>query len=301
MSKIFVENEIDIPIDVSKIITIYKTNFYSDRPFLDKEEEHDFYELVVVEAGEYFISVNDEPAVSLLPSEVILLSPNVRHGITKPITLKNDVLIYIICFKTTKKIDADIFNRPIKLSSSQRTLLSQLFSDAFLLERKDVKSNSYQGMTFVNNNNPYALQKIKNRLELFLIGLCEFSSADSPIRTSNRQNIFDTDHIKVTSFLRNNITRSLTVAEIADGCLMSVAKLKKLFSTNNLGGVINYFNSLKIAEAKHMILNYDMTFTEISEHLGFVHPHYFSRLFKQKTGCSPSQYASTFCKSKENH
>jgi YesN/AraC family two-component response regulator len=48
---------------------------------------------------------------------------------------------------------------------------------------------------------------------------------------------------------------------------------------------------LKIKEAKRLIREGQMNFTEISEFLGFSSIHYFSKLFKKPTGKSPSEYA----------
>ena len=43
--------------------------------------------------------------------------------------------------------------------------------------------------------------------------------------------------------------------------------------------------------AKRMIEETTLNFTQISEHLGFHTIGYFSRLFKEKTGMTPSEYA----------
>lgn len=45
-----------------------------------------------------------------------------------------------------------------------------------------------------------------------------------------------------------------------------------------------------IKKAKYLLLNSESTVSEIAYQLGFEHPPYFSRLFKKKTGVSPSDY-----------
>lgn len=45
--------------------------------------------------------------------------------------------------------------------------------------------------------------------------------------------------------------------------------------------------------AKNQLVNSDDTISEIAYDLGFNYPHYFSRLFKKKTGESPNEYRST--------
>ena len=59
---------------------------------------------------------------------------------------------------------------------------------------------------------------------------------------------------------------------------------------------MSYFISLKIDTAKAMIRDTDLNFTQISEKLGFSTVHYFSKLFKDRVGVSPSKYAKSVYK-----
>jgi AraC-like DNA-binding protein len=71
---------------------------------------------------------------------------------------------------------------------------------------------------------------------------------------------------------------------------MSESGLKKIFSTDADCGVIDFFNNMKIEKAKEYIREDEKNFTQISDELGFTSIHYFSRLFKKKTGMTPSAY-----------
>jgi transcriptional regulator GlxA family with amidase domain len=51
-----------------------------------------------------------------------------------------------------------------------------------------------------------------------------------------------------------------------------------------------YFMELKIMRAKELLLATDKSIKEISFELGFQSIHYFSRIFKNKTGVSPSEF-----------
>ena len=48
-----------------------------------------------------------------------------------------------------------------------------------------------------------------------------------------------------------------------------------------------------LEKAKELIRENDKNFTQISEELGFSTVHYFSRLFKKKTGMTPTEYRSS--------
>ena len=89
--------------------------------------------------------------------------------------------------------------------------------------------------------------------------------------------------------LENNVTKPLSVPEIAKMCNMSEINLKKTFSKYSGMGVIKYFNRLKIAEATEMIKN-GMSVAETAAALGFANQNYFSTVFKRITGNSPGFY-----------
>lgn len=55
-------------------------------------------------------------------------------------------------------------------------------------------------------------------------------------------------------------------------------------------GVNDYINNLRLQKAKELLQCTEMTITEISDTVGFTYQRYFSTLFKQTTGLSPTEY-----------
>ena len=85
----------------------------------------------------------------------------------------------------------------------------------------------------------------------------------------------------------------MTVASIAEHFGKSESTIKNLFSTYSDGGIIRYFNSLKINEAKKLIREANFNMSQIADRLGFDNPQYFSKFFRMYTGMSPSEYKSS--------
>ena len=52
----------------------------------------------------------------------------------------------------------------------------------------------------------------------------------------------------------------------------------------------DHINDFVIEKAKDLILEQELSISEIAYDLGFNYPHYFTRLFKSKTGLTPIQY-----------
>ena len=54
----------------------------------------------------------------------------------------------------------------------------------------------------------------------------------------------------------------------------------------------DYINDFVVEKAKNLILGTEQSISEIAYDLGFNYPHYFTRLFKSKTGFTPVEYRS---------
>lgn len=84
---------------------------------------------------------------------------------------------------------------------------------------------------------------------------------------------------------------------VADCFGISVYSLSRLFN-NHIGvSFTKYITNLRLEEARHMLVQTDMTISEISCQVGMPNTNYFSRLFKQNYATSPIQYRN---KAREN-
>lgn len=93
--------------------------------------------------------------------------------------------------------------------------------------------------------------------------------------------------------MEENVRARISIDQICRDNLVSRSILQKLFRNHADCGPIDYFSNIKIEAAKQMIRNQHMNFTQIADNLGYNSIHYFSRQFKQLTGMTPSEYASS--------
>ncbi len=83
-----------------------------------------------------------------------------------------------------------------------------------------------------------------------------------------------------------------TVKFLADGVCLSPSYLSDLLKKETGMNAQDHIHYFLIEEAKNKLINTDNSVGEIAYFLGFEYPQYFSRLFKQKTGKTPSEYRS---------
>ncbi|MBQ9859210.1 MAG: helix-turn-helix transcriptional regulator [Clostridia bacterium] len=95
---------------------------------------------------------------------------------------------------------------------------------------------------------------------------------------------------KLVKYLEERVYESISLDELVAEFHFSKTHLSHTFKAYSGQTILTYYNNLKVEEAKQLILNTDMNFSQISNQLNFSSLHYFSRLFKKHTGMSPSEY-----------
>ncbi len=81
-----------------------------------------------------------------------------------------------------------------------------------------------------------------------------------------------------------------TIQYLADKCYLSPQYLSDLLTKETGRSAKEHINDFLIDKAKHLLLSSEESISTIAYSLGFNYPHYFARLFKQKTGATPQQY-----------
>jgi AraC family transcriptional regulator, arabinose operon regulatory protein len=92
------------------------------------------------------------------------------------------------------------------------------------------------------------------------------------------------------AFMRQNLSRSLTVAELAGIAHLSVPHYYSRFKEITGYPPIAFFLRMKMEEASHLLHSSDHKVKEIAHLLGFEDPLYFSRQFRRVTGMAPTEY-----------
>ena len=95
---------------------------------------------------------------------------------------------------------------------------------------------------------------------------------------------------KITYFIHEHLTESLSLVDIAEHFNISKSYLTKLFRQHLHTSVTVYINRIKMDYAAQLLRTSLMNVSEISVFLGYHDPAYFSRVFKKYFGQSPSKY-----------
>lgn len=95
---------------------------------------------------------------------------------------------------------------------------------------------------------------------------------------------------KTKQYIEANLTRSVTLGEIANICYLSKNYLGKIFKESTGFSPTRYHMMLRVRKARNLIYYTNMSITEIAALMGFSTIQEFSRAFLHIDGHSPSFY-----------
>ena len=99
------------------------------------------------------------------------------------------------------------------------------------------------------------------------------------------------DNIQTSvEYINRHITEEIRIDQICAECYLSKYHFCRLFKEKIGLTVMQYILKTRVAMAKELLSESDLSITEISESCGFSSISYFSRAFKNETGVSPLQY-----------
>jgi AraC-like DNA-binding protein len=91
-------------------------------------------------------------------------------------------------------------------------------------------------------------------------------------------------------FISDNIGRKLCISDICDELGCSKSTLLTTFK-NKYGITVNtYITEQRLNKANHLLLEGNLTISEIAAETGFSDQSYFSKVFSAKYGIPPSEY-----------
>lgn len=91
-------------------------------------------------------------------------------------------------------------------------------------------------------------------------------------------------------FIDEQYMKGITLEDAADHANLSPYHFSKIFKENYGVTFIDYLTDIRIEHAKREILQTNKSLKEICFSCGYKDPNYFSRVFKKKTGFSPTDF-----------
>lgn len=274
---------------IESIVSLHYFEFARD--YIFEGESHDFWEFVYADTGEVEVMA-DTDGYRLKQGDVIFHRPNEFHNLWANGRIAPNLIVISFCCHSPAMafFEKKIFH----VADAERQLLTRIVQEAKQTFASPLNVSSLRKLEPREKAPLGGEQLIRMMLEAFLILLMRRNTQvksvarlSSAVRERSDGNIAR----KVTRYLSAHICGSLTFEDVCDALHMSRTNLKTIFKSATGQSVMEYYRGLKIEEAKRLIRETDLNFTQIADKLGYSSIHYFSRQFKNVTGTTPSQYS----------
>ncbi len=132
-------------------------------------------------------------------------------------------------------------------------------------------------------------------LELFaLIGRSEMTMNSTFQAGSIKQSEYREKFMDICSYIGEHCSEELSLEDVADRCGFSKYHFSRLFKQYANVSFYKYLNQKRIAKAEKLLIDPNMSVTEVSLACGFSSLSSFIRMFKIIKNCTPSQYRNLY-------
>ena len=279
--------EIIDPLSINKLYTFFKKRF--EVGYFFKGESHDFFEVVCVLSGKVGITAGKRVFV-LNEGEMTFHPPGEFHAIRDEEMTSPEVIIFSFSTRTFPTTATKIIN----IGADGIKEISEIYEK---VKNQFTFYNSSLIDGVIDGESLNASLTVK-RLESFL--LYNLSTQDGSEKLYSTQS--SVSFYNILSVMEKNISKSLTVSEIANKCRISVPTLEKTVYKYLGYGAMTHYNTLKLQRA-HTLLLSGASVKETADTLGYANQGYFSARFKKYYGFPPSSVRNNkniTAKEKEN-
>lgn len=285
--------------DILTIHEVYSIHYFEYMcDFSFPGESHDFWEFLCVDKGEVNVFAGKKLHI-LKRGEIIFHKPNEFHNVKSNGLIAPNLVV--MSFACNSPVMTFFEEKILKVGEPERLLLAQIIQEAKQIFEGRL-DNPYQE-ELIRSENPrfageqlirlYLEQLLIQLIRRYMISATPPSTVSSTLTKSVKQKADGTLFSQIQEYMEKHIHESLTIANICKNNSVGRSQLQKLFRSKSGYGAIEFFSRMKIDLAKQMIREDQYNFTQIADRLGFSSIHYFSRQFKQITGMTPSEYASS--------
>ncbi|WP_198543899.1 helix-turn-helix domain-containing protein [Petroclostridium xylanilyticum] len=124
-------------------------------------------------------------------------------------------------------------------------------------------------------------------IKIWLSEICHIT-----VNTINKVNLTKSQKNaeKILEYVNENLSRDISINDIADWIGFSTAYVSKIFKENIGKNYIDYLNGSRIEKAKQLLKNTQLPVKEVGFRVGFNNIQTFMRTFKKYEGITPGQY-----------
>ncbi len=261
-------------------------------PFTIKNHSHDFYSILLITKGKGNLIINNE-RYSVRPQTICLIAPDQVHSFEG--LMETEGVIFFFC--QDFYVEEFSFTRLLNVFSYTAKIENDFCMPCIPLSEKEyspvnftMRSLKYEYESYSSDNRSATI--IRSLLNIMLLKLSDLYENISDISTRNDSVLFHSlVHLIDSYFIEEHnlgfYSSSLNISErqLNDIC-------NRYFNC----GLKRILQDRLMQSARKLLLSSEYTVSEIAYKLNFEDNSYFTKVFKSKTGLTPSRFRTLHIK-----
>lgn len=272
---------------------IYLAHCFSSKT-VERTQRFDFWQMYYCADGLLKLKI-DGQVVEIPKYHAVVLAPGENERAVVRSDNGEEGEFFVISFESTSPDMYYFAGKLLQLYGDEPFLLSDLCKTGRKVLEPIKTNQSKQGLCERAESHPAVLQYVKISLEQFFIKLyCRLNRIDSIPSEAEKVNQWNYKKDIVSQaeeFMHEHIGYKLSILDIATALGVNATSLRIAYKKETGKSMMRDFGDMKAAEAKRLIRETGLNFTQIADRLGFLSLYHFSRFFKEKDGVTLSEYS----------
>ena len=254
-------------------------------------ESHECWEFLYVDRGSVVVTAGTN-RYFMKSGELAFHLPGEFHSFQTV----GEADIIVVSFYCDSEAMHRLEQKVLLLHSKEKDQLKRLVDEAQQVYKHFENDPPYIRMV-KRDSAPWASdQMVKSYLEQFFILICRRDDTvgfSQRAISANRPNQGPVLAQRAKDYLHTHFREHITLDSLASALGVSVSQIKRVFQDQVGRSMVNYLTDLRVGQAKRMIREGNLNFTQVAEQVGYDSIYYFSALFKKRTGMTLTEYAKS--------
>jgi two-component system, response regulator YesN len=182
----------------------------------------------------------------------------------------------------------NIVNAIVNMEMIDPETIKMRIIDLFIKTVNEINNKSNYSLEISN----YIEEILKSETKKCLLKICSkvFEKLNSIMEINNGKTNNSWEINKALVYINHNYRKDLSLKEISQEIGLSLYYFSHIFKEEVGESFVTYLNRVRIREAKKLLQETNLNIAEISYKVGYNDPNYFTRVFKEYTSMTPSDY-----------
>ena len=245
----------------------------------EKYHNHTYYEVHLVTKGESEHQLKNREIIKLKKGDFIIYPPGCKHRIiNEPTGFSKLLLAFEFVVKEKQNPQTDFY------------YIAEMAIEN-VCPRASTKSIRTLGKKLINLYNCESYEK--NDLFLFsaMSLIIEMFGIVVGKNSVSHERKFNDERINLAiEYIKQNISASLSVSDVADYLYISTRQITRLFEKTLNISPGNYIKNYRMERIRNMLLNVNLSLDKIADSMGYNDVSSLIKAFKRVEGITPAQY-----------